>query len=65
MARVNATAAQGAAALTLAVQLYRKECDRSGIHENRFPSWQELDSNAKRLWIETAEQQLGIGAKKS
>lgn len=63
MERVNATAEQGAAALTLAVRLYRKECDRSGIHENRFPSWQELDSNAKRLWIETAEQQLGIGAK--
>lgn len=58
---MNASAEQGAAALTLAVQLYRKECDRSGIHENRFLSWQELDSNAKRLWIETAEQQLGIG----
>lgn len=63
MARVNATAEQGAAALTLAVQLYRKECDRSGIHEKRFPSWKELDSHAKRLWIETAEQQLGIGVK--
>ena len=57
----STTAAQSAAALTLVVQLYRKECDRSGIHENRFPSWQELDSNAKRLWIETAEQQLGMG----
>lgn len=52
------TAQQGAAALTLAVQLYRKECDKAGIHENRFLSWQELDSNAKRLWIEAAERQL-------
>lgn len=59
---MNATAAQGAAALTLAVQLYRKECEGSGIHENRFLSWQELDSNAKRHWIQVAEQQLGIGA---
>lgn len=60
---MNASAEHGAAALTLAVQLYRKECDRSGIHSNRFLSWQELDSNAKRLWIETAEQQLGTGVK--
>ena len=59
---MNASAEQGAAALTLAVKLYRQECDKAGIHENRFLSWQELDSNAKRLWIETAEQQLGIGA---
>lgn len=55
---MNATAAQGAAALTLAVQLYRKECEGSGIHENQFPSWQELDCNAKRQWIEAAERQL-------
>lgn len=52
------TAQQGAAALTLAVQLYRKHVDESGIHENRFPSWQELDSHVKRTWIETAERQL-------
>lgn len=58
---MNASAEQGAAALTLAVQLYRKECDKAGIHENRFLSWQELDSNAKRLWIVEAERQLGIG----
>lgn len=55
------TAQQGAAALTLAVRLYRQECDKAGIHENRFPSWQELDSHVKRLWIETAEKQLAGG----
>lgn len=52
------TAQQGAAALTLAVKLYRQECDKAGIHENRFLSWQELDCNAKRIWIEAAERQL-------
>lgn len=55
---MNASAEQGAAALTLAVRLYRKECDRYGIHENRFLSWQELDCNAKRQLIEAAERQL-------
>lgn len=58
---MNLSAQQGAAALTLAVQLYRQHVAESGIHENRFPAWSELDCNQKRAWFDRAETQLGIG----
>lgn len=56
---MNLTAQQGAAALTLAVHLYRQHVAESGVHENRMPSWQELDCNQKRAWIDKASFYTG------
>ena len=55
---MNDSVKQVTEALTLAVELYGKHIASAGIHENRFPSWQELDSNAKRFWLDTATSQL-------
>lgn len=49
---------EGVEELTLAIQLYNKSVDASGMHPNRSPSWAELDSKSKVQWLDEAHAQL-------
>lgn len=46
---------------TLAKKLYNEHVDNSGIHCDRFPSWEELSHKSRSEWITKAsEHHVGI-----